>query len=116
MVRWFAPGLQNRAAVRFASNNDFVEGGRAFFAQIYRHRNQVKDFTGRMHSFIHSFYLKSSGKNYLRRDRGNQVWRELSQVFISSLRSFRNLLKSLLNFGAPNPGTLSAIREQTPSD
>ena len=33
-------------------NNDFVEGGRAFFAQIYRHRNQVKDFTGRMHSFI----------------------------------------------------------------
>ena len=40
----------------------------------------------------------------------------LSQGFISSLRSFLNLLKSLLNFDAPNPETLSAIREQRPSD
>ena len=31
------------------------------------------------------------------------------------LRSFRNLLKSLLNFDDPNPETLSAICEQRPS-
>ena len=33
--------------------------------------NQVKDFTGRIISF------EKSGKNYLQRVRGTQVWREL---------------------------------------
>lgn len=76
----------------------------------------MKDFAGRIISF------EESGKNYLQRDRENQVRRELRifQFFVLGFhlisRSFRNLLKSLLNFDAPNPETLSAIREQRPSD
>ena len=43
--------------------------------------NQVKDFTGRIISF------EKSGKNYLQRVRGTQVWRELRifQFFVLGL-------------------------------
>lgn len=75
----------------------------------------MKDFTGRIISF------EKSGKNCktigeIKYGENCGYFSFLSQGFISSLRSFLNLLKSLLNFDAPNPETLSAIREQRPSD